>query len=68
VFVWALEKRELRFHLREKPLSDSHNAMMLTVIDMSGRKQPAMKKEEPEEEEEELEDEEEEEEEIEEDW
>jgi len=47
------KKRKLRFHFHEKSLSDSHNAMMLTVIDMSRRKQPAKKKEEPEEEEEE---------------
>jgi len=39
---------DISFH--KKSLSDSHNAMMFTVIDMSRRKQPAKKKEEPEEE------------------
>jgi len=42
---------ELRFHFYEESLFDSHNTMMLTVIDMSRGNQPVKKKEEPEEEE-----------------
>jgi len=47
------KKRKLRFYFYEKSLSDSHNAMMFTAIDMSRGKQPAKKKEESEGEEEE---------------